>query len=163
MPDFNLFDFNYQISDPAWKIRLEELIKNYFFFYEIGSETPDRFKHNFKNRMQLIMPRYDKLYTAILLNNKPLTNTYLSETITQTAGTATTAASTDYPQHDDPLSDIPTTKSAGTSDSNSTYSRTLEGATGKSYSALLIEYQQALYDLELMIIKDLKNQFILVH
>lgn len=163
LDQFNLFDFEYQITDLTWKAKLEELIKNYFFFHEIGQETVDRFKHVFKNRMQLIMPRYDKLYQATLLNNKPLINYYQKENTTQTSGTKTSTTSTDYPQHDDPVLDIPTMKADGSTDGNATFERIVEGTTGKSYSQLILEYASAIYDIELMIIRDLKPCFILVY
>ena len=52
---FELFDFDYQIDDLQWKAELERSIIDYFYFYEIGQETPERFKHVFKRRwLQMI-------------------------------------------------------------------------------------------------------------
>ena len=44
--NFKLFDFPYEIDDAAWKEKLEIDIVNHYYFYEIGCETPDRFKHH---------------------------------------------------------------------------------------------------------------------
>lgn len=60
---FVLFDFDYPCPAED-RPRLESNIINHYFFYEIGSETPARFKINFMSSMQSIMPYFNKLYIA---------------------------------------------------------------------------------------------------
>lgn len=87
LTNFELFDFNYVCDDPVFKAELEENIKDHFFFYEIASETPDRFKHKFRTKFQRIMPYYNKLHNLTLLEYDPLTNYTLVERLEQLANT----------------------------------------------------------------------------
>src|SRR5690606_9448322 len=96
MDDFDLFDFDYPISDLTWKEELERDIINYFYFHEIGSETPDRFKWQFKTRMLLIMPKYVKLYDALQDVNPLATIQMVEESTDRTTstGSSTTSSNT---------------------------------------------------------------------
>lgn len=72
--DFKLFDFDYEFDDLYMKAKLEQAVIDYYFFSEIGQETPDRFKHVFKTRWLRIIPTYNKLHNTTLLNYDPLTS-----------------------------------------------------------------------------------------
>lgn len=99
--DFELFDFDYEFDDLTYKQELERAVTDYYFFYEIGQETPERFKHSFRSRWQRIIPYYNDLYNTTLLNYDPLVSQRLIEDMkqttnkagnTQTTGTTSTEA-----------------------------------------------------------------------
>lgn len=92
--DFELFDFEYQFDDPAMKKELEEAILDFYWFYEIGQEVPDRFKHQFKARFKRVIGFYNKLHNTTLLEYNPLINHKLSEALEQLATTSNTQDAT---------------------------------------------------------------------
>lgn len=185
MKDLNLFDFDYPISDLTWKEELERDIINYFYFHEIGSETPDRFKWQFKTRMLLIMPKYVKLYDALQGVNPLATLQVLEESTDRTtsSGSSTTSSNTntqaddvrtDYPDHADISNDIPTEKTRSTT-SNNTSTNNMntaeadregklkrEGYQGE-VTNLVQNYYKNMKSINMMIINELKDLFILVY
>lgn len=148
MANFELFDFEYPIVDSVWKKEFEELFVDYYYFYEIGSETIDRWKHTLMSRLRLIMPYYNELYLSTLFDIDPLLTQKIiesgtdgkrtkgsnvsrnqstgSDTSTTGADTVNNAERTDYPQTTDISTDIPTerTKSTGGTDTESQSSTT---------------------------------------
>ena len=83
---FNLFDFEYDFYEPAYKAIFEKKFKDHYRFYEIGSETVERFKHNLMSRLNDIMPYYSELYRTQLeakninfLLNKDLKETFIRD------------------------------------------------------------------------------------
>lgn len=148
--DFKLFDFPYEIDDAGWKEKLERDIVNHYYFYEIGCETPDRFKHQFMSKMLEIMPYYNKLHNSEVMITDPLVNRKLSEIITEIESSSTvndnsktqgiTSESTtqdkgsdstitdgedisqrsEYPQSATYTSDIPTERTGNTTDVTTT-------------------------------------------
>lgn len=187
MPNFDLFDFDYKCDFPDWQERLEQEIKDAYFFHEIGQETPDRFKHYFRATIQRIMPYYNDLYSSTLLGDNPLINyrmveetegttTTESESTGDTESTSTgTGAKTDYPQTGNPAEDIPTEKTTANDQSNTTATQTradtakndlrkvVEGMTGTSYAKLVKEHRENLMRISEMIIRELQTCFILVY
>lgn len=197
MKDFNLFDFDYPISDPTWKEELERDIINYFYFHEIGSETPDRFKWQFRTRMLLIMPKYVELYDALQGVNPLATLQMVEESADRTTSTDRTTSSgstttssttntqaddvrTDYPDHADIINDIPTEKTRSTtSNTTSTNNKNTaeadregeikregelkrEGYQGE-VTDLVQNYYKNMKTINMMIIEELKDLFILVY
>lgn len=81
MDNFELFDFYYPIVDERWRDELQQRIIDHYYYYEIGSETPDRFKHTLMSRLNLIMPYYNDLYMTQLLSIDPLLSTHIVETL----------------------------------------------------------------------------------
>lgn len=65
---------NYPIFDESYRSHLNNLIKEYFYFDEIGFETPARFAFKLKNYMLLKMPFFNKMYESALLEFNPLIN-----------------------------------------------------------------------------------------
>lgn len=65
---------NYPIFDENYRETLNNNIKDYFYFEEIGFETPARFCFKLKQKMNLIMPYYNKLYKSELLKIEPFLN-----------------------------------------------------------------------------------------
>lgn len=191
--NFQLFDFSYQCTDPAWKVELEKAIVDHFYFEEIGQETPERFKHVFRTTMQAIMPYYDKLHelSKINIDMSSLNNYKMTEKMTKTNDRAlinsgsdvnssdisTDSRNTDYPQHTNIVDDIPSGRSVSDTDSTNTitfgskqdeerneeYEKTIEGYEGVSPMELLKQYQDSLIRINSEIIQELKSCFILVY
>ena len=82
------FDYPFYSDNPLDKEEFENLFIDYFYFREIGFETPDRFKMKLKAELELIMPYYrqlamtewNKVKTAeLMMNSKNLTETTTHE------------------------------------------------------------------------------------
>ena len=83
---FNVFDFDYDFYDEVLKPIFEVKFKDYYRFHEIGFETVERFQHNLKAKLNLIMPYYKQLYETELaskdinfLLNKDLKETFIRD------------------------------------------------------------------------------------
>lgn len=68
--DFGLND--YPIFDETYRQTLNNNIINTFYFSEICEETVARWAIRFKNKMNVIMPYYNKLYESQLIEIDPL-------------------------------------------------------------------------------------------
>ncbi len=176
--DFELFDFDYGINDPVWKEEFENLFKNYYYFYEIGAETADRFKHNLKTRLQTIMPYYNQLYETSLIDIDPIINYRVKELYQEdqhansqsTSSTTNESTRTDYPQHSNIQQDIPTEKlrnvdsnkinSSG--ESGRDYEKLVEGLQGNP-NELLRQYRENIININHQLIRECKDLFILVY
>ena len=82
------FDYPFYSDNPLDKEEFENLFIDYFYFREIGFETPDRFKMKLKAKLEVIMPYYrqlamtewDKVKTVeLMMNSKNLTETTTHE------------------------------------------------------------------------------------
>lgn len=82
---FNVFDFEYNFYSDEGRPNFEQLFKDYFRFREIGFETVQRFKHELKSKLNLIMPYYSQLYETEVKSKDInfLLNKDLKETITR--------------------------------------------------------------------------------
>lgn len=182
--DFELFDFTYPISDPAWKTELEKAIIDYYSFEEIGQETPDRFKHVFKTRFLSIIPHYDRLYQlnqqALLdgLINSKMTEIIEGELVNSGEDNSNSSATqdvvnTEYPQHTSIVDDIPSGRSVNTGTSSAivnfgkvetkTHEKIISGYSGTTSVELVTKYKNNLLRINGMIINELKTCFILVY
>ena len=65
---------NYPIFDENYRSTLNQKIKDFYYFEEIGYETPARFCFKLRQKMNLIMPYYNKLYQSELLKIEPFLN-----------------------------------------------------------------------------------------
>lgn len=74
---YNVFDDSWNTYIPEHKAILCDKILRRYWFYEIGSETPDRFKHYLNEHLARIMPYYNQLYASELLKLVPLYNYWL--------------------------------------------------------------------------------------
>lgn len=63
---------NYEIFDESYREKLNSRIKREFWLNEIAHETVDIFIWRLELRMDLIMPRYNRMYLAELQNTDPL-------------------------------------------------------------------------------------------
>lgn len=67
-----IFNFDYPIFDPSYKEVLETKILKHFYTREIGLETYGLWKLKLNDKLNLIMPYYNKLYESELLEFNPL-------------------------------------------------------------------------------------------
>lgn len=75
----NIFDFNYPIFREQYRKTFEEMFIDNFYYDEIGFETISRFKHRLKNKLNLIMPYYNKIYETLELEQRILDNYDITE------------------------------------------------------------------------------------
>lgn len=69
-----LFDFDFPIFDENYRKQLEHKIVRHFYLREIGFETVGVFKFYLENKLNEIMPYYNKIYNAYLLDIDPISN-----------------------------------------------------------------------------------------
>lgn len=67
-----VFDFSYPIFDEAYRSVLETKILKHFYTREIGAESVGLWKLWLDNRLNEIMPYYNKLYESELIKFNPL-------------------------------------------------------------------------------------------
>lgn len=187
MSDFKLFDFPYTFDDPIYKAKLEKDIIDFYYDYEIAFDTPDMFKRKFIARWQRLIPYYNNLYNTTLLDYDPLTNHSMTEAAKQLATNSSNSTanshsfsdsdskSSDYPQQpiaggdylagaSNTITDSTTDNtSTGQSTSNSDYTKTIEGITGTTYPELIQKHRDALLQINVMLINEMKPCFILVY
>lgn len=82
---FELFDFPYQFDDTNFKKQIEQAVIDYYYNYEIGTETPDEFKRRFQAKWLSFIDYYNLLYNTTLLSYNPLINYKLTEALDQLA------------------------------------------------------------------------------
>lgn len=86
----DLFDFTYSFDETyITKQTLQDLIIGKYYFYEIGSETIDRFKYNFKiDFITKLIAFSEKLkyYGSMLQLNSNSNTKYRSSTVNSTRG-----------------------------------------------------------------------------
>lgn len=70
---------DYPIFDENYRSILNTNIIDYYYFREIGFETVAQFNHYLNNKMNIIMPYYNKIYIATLKEIDPLNNYNLTE------------------------------------------------------------------------------------
>lgn len=67
-----VFNFNFPMYDEAYRLVLEKKILAHYFTREIGAETVGLWKLWMYERLNLIMPYYNKLYATTLYEFNPL-------------------------------------------------------------------------------------------
>lgn len=73
-------DPDWEGYDPTYRSKLNSMITDYYWGYEIGSETPAMFKHRINTKMRQIMPYYNLLFKAEWENFKDFDpNTFYRE------------------------------------------------------------------------------------
>lgn len=132
----DIFNFSFPIYDPAYLPTLQHNILNYFYTREIGLETVQLWKQKLNARLNLIMPKYNKMYESELYKLDPLSN---SSEIENMERTSTGNAQSNANRNAESTS---TRKGTGTTGSNSQhiYSDTPQGRlSGKDYATSLDE------------------------
>lgn len=75
-----VFNFDFPLFDETYRKTLETKIIKHYYFREIGFETVGLWQFYLNERLNLIMPYYNKLYTAFLKDIDPLSNYALKKT-----------------------------------------------------------------------------------
>ena len=75
-----IFDFDYPIFDEAYRQTLETLILRHFYTREIGFETVGVWKLKLCDKLNVIMPYYNKWYESELIKFNPLWDTDYTRT-----------------------------------------------------------------------------------
>mgnify|MGYP006935831887 CR=1 FL=1 len=71
----------YPIFNENYRNHLNKKIIDHFLFYEIGQETPYRFNHYLKTKMNEIMPYYNQLYISEMIKFDPLSSSFVEKEI----------------------------------------------------------------------------------
>lgn len=83
--NFELFNFDYHFDDSVFKKTIEQQVIDYYYFYEIGQPTVDKFHHVFRTTWERIIGYYNELYNMTLLDYNPLVNYSMTEALEQLA------------------------------------------------------------------------------
>lgn len=184
---YQVFDFDYPIFDPLYKPVLEQKIVDWYYFREIGLETPAQFKHFLKSKLNVIMPYYNQWYASNKVfetydpyKNKNVTTT---DTRTSTSEGNGTSESSGNSTAKETFSDTPQAKlqgldyatnytensgdSGGTSSSTNTvtstdeYVSTIAGHDGMKYPTdILTGLRQSFVNIDQQIIDELSVLFL---
>lgn len=127
--DFKLFDFEYTFDDPVFKKKIEQSLIDNFYFYEIGQETPDRFKHRFMTRFKRIIPYYNNLHNTTLLSYNPLVNYTINEGLNQLSEATNNTENTGTSTNSQDSTTTSNNTGSTTSNSDSTNSTDTSGNT----------------------------------
>lgn len=71
---YEIFDDSWNTYIPEHKKTLCDKIVRFYYFNQIGCETPDRFIHYINEQLSRIMPYYNQLYKSELIEINPLLN-----------------------------------------------------------------------------------------
>ena len=88
-----VFNFDFPIFDENYRKTLETKIIKHYYFREIGFETVALWQFYLNERLNLIMPYYNKLYLAFLKEIDPLSNYSLKKTSNNKSGSKTDSES----------------------------------------------------------------------
>jgi hypothetical protein len=183
---FPIFDFDYPIFDPAYKTVLETKIIDYYYFREIGLETPAQFKQFLKSKLTRIMPYYNEMYlqNQVFKTYDPYKNKNVTTTDKRTTSSDSSASSSGSSTSKEVYSDTPQAKlqgldyatnvtensgdSGGTSTGKVTttdeYTSTIAGHDGMRYPTdILIDLRKTLINIDQMIIDELHDLFMNVY
>jgi hypothetical protein len=176
----------YPIFDPAYKPQLTGKIVDHYWNREIGMETIDMFQLAMRRKMNEIMPYYNQLYESTKVEYDPLSTVDLttintvdttnhSETnSTQGGTTASRSVSSETPQT---MLSGNEDYATGAADTNATHNATgdnIEDTTGDvegntqttGYqgvaSDLIMRYRESLVNIDVMILNELQELFMLV-
>lgn len=124
--NFELFDFHYDFDDQEFKKEIEQAVIDHYLFYEIGQETPGRFKQRFKSRWLSMIGYYNKLHNTTLLKYDPLINYRMEEALEQLSNTTSNldTSSNRQENYSDNENRDTTTNQTSTVDSSDTIDQT---------------------------------------
>lgn len=108
-----IFNFDYPIFDSTYKSVLETKILRHFYTREICEETYGLWKLRLNDKLNIIMPYYNKLYESELLNFNPLYDV-------------------DYTIASHKVGDIDTSESGSKGSNNTTNSQSLDTISSSS-------------------------------
>lgn len=189
-----IFNFDFPIYDESYRTTFEDKLIRHFYFHEINITSIGRWKFMLREKLNLIMPVYNKMYEAVSIKYDPLIDTQMHETYTRnnnlTSDSSTNGNVTqkDTSNNSQVYSDLPQTTLHGgdyatnstqnegtanstqnasqtanaTSSNKETYEHDNTGFSSKSQQTLLIEYYEALRNVDEMVFNELRDLFMLV-
>ena len=186
-----IFSFDYPIFDETYRGVLETKILKHYYTREIGLETVGLWLHKLDVKMNEIMPYYNQLYKSCLLEFNPFYNTDFTtkrDIKTNEIGNSTNETNTKTKEwelySDTPQGSVKnlenetylTNATKNTGDGNTLnkgktnvdnvqdYLETVKGKVGgENYSSLLEQYRKTFLNIDMMIIKELKNLFFMLY
>lgn len=190
-----IFNFNFPIYSEAYRTEFEEKLIRHFYFHEINITSIGAWKFQLREKLNLIMPLYNKMYEAVSIKYDPLIDTQMHETYTRnnnlTSDSSTNGNVTqkDTSNNSQVYSDLPQTTLHGgdyatnstqnegtansiqnasqtanaTSSNKETYEHDTTGFSGKSQQTLLIEYYEALRNVDEMVFNELRDLFMFIY
>ena len=81
---FPLFDFNYPFYNEEKRLEFQQHFIQHFYFYEIGCETAQRFKHYLIDKFNTVFPYYNELFRVEQIKYNELINYDVTEKYTKT-------------------------------------------------------------------------------
>lgn len=180
--DINIFNFEYELDKSLSKEYFEKMFIKHFYFREIGTETVERFIFSLDERLNLLLPTYNKLFMSQNLEQRILDNYDVTEKFERelkSTGNTTNESNNKNLFSDTPKKriDISTndyvtniSKDSGTSTSNSVgdnkenWVRTMQGNIGIQTDADAIEkYEKVVRNVLKELFNDLETLFMQVY
>lgn len=165
----NIWDFDYpSFYQGEEKKRFEQKVIDHFYFRQIGQETVGRFLHVFRSRINDIMPWYVKLYDTVKIMDDledPFGNLDVTETFRQETSANDTRKFSNTPQGsidnlDNYLTEATVDENGGTME----YTHHRKGNQGvNTYAHDMLEYRETLINIDLMIMNELEDLFLLLY
>ena len=153
-----VFTFDYDFyGNEEEKQQFEKLFIQHYYFHEIGFETPERFKHQLKAKLDLIAPYYQQLYltewSRVRTVDEMMTSKNLKETTehkqsvtgeneTESQGSSSSHQS-DSMNQSSTSSGTSKNTSSGTNNTTSTGTNTSTSTTNEKQSSLADGVAQA--------------------
>lgn len=189
----NNFDFqltDYPIFDEEYRETLNKNILDYYYISEIGFETPALFRHFLKNTLNIIMPKYNVMYTAsIALAQNALGDVDLTETLERSVENEASSESESTGNNknlfqDTPQGNITSTaideqqwatnltlnansindESSSSGTTSEEYTKHILGNNGRKYNIeIYTKLEQNFKSIDMMIINELKDLFMGVY
>lgn len=78
-----IFNFDFPIYDESYRSTFEDKLIRHFYFNEINITSIGRWKFMLREKLNLIMPVYNKMYEAVAIKYDPLIDTQMHETYTR--------------------------------------------------------------------------------
>lgn len=123
-----IFDFDFPIYDEEYRLPLEIKILRHFYTREISEESVGLWKLRLQDKLNLIMPYYNKLYESAELDFNPFYDVDVNKTMVDTNNNSTDKTRTNNRSINDIAS------SEGTNSQNKIGSQTIEGTDWNLYS-----------------------------
>lgn len=134
-----IFNFDFPIYDESYRSTFEDKLIRHFYFHEINITSIGRWKFMLREKLNLIMPVYNKMYEAVAIKYDPLIDTQMHETyarnnsLTSDSSTNGNVTQKDTSNNSQVYSDLPqTTLHGGDYATNSTQN---EGTANSTQNA----------------------------
>ena len=197
----DVFNFSFPIYDTDYLPTLEHNILNHYYSREIGLETVQLWKQKLNARLNIIMPKYNKMYQSEIYKLDPLSNSKVeiftretkgnsqsnAQSLSARKGTGTTGSTSSHLYSDTPqgklsgldyATSLDEDKSVGISETtdkgcgksretqnvNNTenYIRKRIGLIGVTVSSQIDEFIEKFKSIDMMIIDELNDLFMLI-